>query len=79
MEPNNPKITAITETLKPKNLQELRSYLGVVYQMNMFIPKLAKVCNEVRPFQNKTSCLSVKKYTKKRSNCETTNLKFLPY
>ena len=47
--PINTKIQAITDKLKPKNLKELRSYLGAVNQLNRFIPNLAQLCFKLRP------------------------------
>ena len=49
----NTKIQAITEKLKPKNLKELRSYLGAVNQKNRFIPNLAQLCFKLRPWLKK--------------------------
>ena len=51
--PINTKIQAILEKLKPKNLKELRSYLGAVNQMNRFIPNLAQLCFKLRPLLKK--------------------------
>ena len=51
--PLNSKVQAITEKLKPKNLKELRSYLGAVNQMNRFIPNLAQLCHAFRPLLKK--------------------------
>ena len=47
--PINTKIQVITDKLKPKNLKELRSYLGAVNQLNRFIPNLAQLCFKLRP------------------------------
>ena len=41
--PVNSKIQGITEKL-PKNLKELRSFLGAVNQFNKFIPDVASIC-----------------------------------
>ena len=43
MSPISTKIQAITEKLKPKNLKELRSYLGAVNQTIRFIPNSSAV------------------------------------
>ena len=51
--PINSKVQAISEKLTPKNLKELRSYLGAVNQLNRFIPILAHLCYELRPILNK--------------------------
>ena len=50
IKPMNSKIQEITEKLKPKNLKDLRSYLGAVIQMNRFIPNLAQLFYNLRPF-----------------------------
>ena len=47
--PINTKIQAITEKLKPEDLNELRSYLGAVNQTNRYIPNLAQLCFKLRP------------------------------
>ena len=47
--PINTKIKAITDKLKPKNLKEIRSYLGAVNQLNRFILNLAQRCFKLRP------------------------------
>ena len=44
VEPINSKVQGISERLRPKNLKQLRSYLGAVNQLNKFIPVLAKIC-----------------------------------
>ena len=49
IQPMNTKIQAITDKLKPKNLKELRSYLGAVNQLNKFVPNLAELCSPLRP------------------------------
>ena len=49
----NSKVQAITKKLTPKNLKELRSYLGAVNQLNSFIPVLAQLCHELRPLLKK--------------------------
>ena len=53
IKPINSKVQAITEKLTPKNLKELRSYLGAVNQLNRFIPNLAQLCHELRPLLKK--------------------------
>ena len=42
--PLKSKFQGITDRLKPKLLEELRSFLGAVNQMNRFIPNLAQHC-----------------------------------
>ena len=39
--------------MKPKNLEDLRSYSGAVYQMNRFIPNLAEIRYKLRPLLKK--------------------------
>ena len=58
IQPMNTKIQAITDKLKPKNLKELRSYLGAVNQLNRFLPSLAQLCSPQRPLlkQDKPWC-----------------------
>ena len=53
IKPINSKVQAITKTLTPKNLKELRSYLGAMNQLNRFIPNLAQLCHELRPLLKK--------------------------
>ena len=49
IKPINEKVQAITEKMKPKNLTELRSYLGAVNQLSRFIPNLAM---KTEPFRD---------------------------
>ena len=51
--PINSKVQSKTEKLIPKNLKELRSYLGAVNQLNRFIQNLAQLCHELRPLLKK--------------------------
>ena len=53
IKPINAKVQAITEKVTPKNLKELRPYLGTVNQLNRFIPNLAQLCHELRPLLKK--------------------------
>ena len=46
--PVNGKVQGITERLRPGNLNELRSFLGAVNQLNKFIPELANICAPFR-------------------------------
>ena len=48
IKPLNEKVQGITEKLKPKNLKELRSYLGAVNQLTKFIPGLAQITEPFR-------------------------------
>ena len=51
--PINGKVQGITERLRPKNLKQLRSYLGAVNQMNKFVPDLAGICYPFRSILKK--------------------------
>ena len=51
--PVNTKVQGITEKLRPENLKELRSFLGVVNQFNKFIPDLASICFPFRSILKK--------------------------
>ena len=42
------KVQGKTERLRPKNLKDLRSFLGPLDQMNKFIQKLALLCFSFR-------------------------------
>ena len=53
--PQNDKVQAITERLKPKNLKELRSYLGAINQLVKFLPNLAQTTHGFRDLL-KTNC-----------------------
>ena len=49
IKPINEKVQAITEKLRPKNLKDLRSFMGAINQLNKFIPNLANICAPLRP------------------------------
>ena len=51
--PQNEKIQAITQKLRPKNLKELRSYLGAVNHLIKFIPNLAQKTHGFRELLKK--------------------------
>ena len=51
--PQNEKVQAITKKLQPKNLKELRSYLGAVNQLIKFIPNLAQITHGFRDLLKK--------------------------
>ena len=53
IKPLNEKIQGISEKMKPKNLKELRSYLGAVNQLTKFIPGLAKITEPFRDLLKK--------------------------
>ena len=46
--PANGKVQGITESLRPGNLRELRSFLGAVNQLKKFVPDLANNCAPFR-------------------------------
>ena len=48
------KIQAITYRIRPKNLKELKSFMGALKQMNRIIPNLAKLCASLRPLLSRT-------------------------
>ena len=58
IKPLNVKIQGISEKMKPKNLEELRSYLEAVNQLTKFIAGLAKI---TEPFRD---------LLKKEGNCD---------
>ena len=47
--PIEEKVQAITDRLRPKNLRVLRSFMGVINQLNKVIPNLANICAPLRP------------------------------
>ena len=49
IKPVDEKIEAITEKLRPKNLNNPRSFLGATNQMNKLISNLADLCAPLRP------------------------------
>ena len=53
IKPIEEKVRAITDKLKPKNLKDLRSFMGAINQMNRFIPNLANLCAQLRPLLKK--------------------------
>ena len=53
VKPMDSKIQAISDKLKPRNLKDLRSFMGAINQMNRFIPNLAKLCAPLRPLLSK--------------------------
>ena len=48
VKPHNEKIQGISGKMKPKNLKDLRSYLGAVNQLIQFIPGLAQLTEPFR-------------------------------
>ena len=53
IQPINTKVQVITEKMKPKNLKDLRSYLGAVNQINRFIRSLVQLCHPLQPLLRK--------------------------
>ena len=51
--PVNTKVQGITDTLRPENIKELRSFLGAVNQFNKFLPDLTSICFPVRSIPKK--------------------------
>ena len=49
IKPLNNKVQGITDWVKLKPLGELRSFLGVLNQINRFFPNLAQLCFLFRP------------------------------
>ena len=47
--PDNNKFTAIANFPHPKNLRDLRAFIGLVNQLGMFIPDLAHMTSPLRP------------------------------
>ena len=55
VEPINSKVQGISESLRPTNLKQIRSFLGAVNQINKFIPDLAKLCYPCRTLLKKNT------------------------
>ena len=73
VEPINSKVQGISERLRPKNLKQLRSFLGAVNQLNKFIPDLAKICFPFRSLlkkDNEWNWTQEHEEAFKRVNCE---------
>ena len=60
------KTQATTDKIKPKNLKELRSFMGALNQMKRFIPNLMKLFAPLRPLFRETN--ERKKGRGKRTN-----------
>ena len=58
IKPIEEKVQAITDKLRPKNLKDLRSFMGAINQMNQFIPNLANLCAPLRPLPKKDNELN---------------------
>ena len=43
------KVQAIIDNLRPKNLKEIRFFLGAINQIITFIPNSASLCAPLRP------------------------------
>ena len=53
--PLESKTAAILSLSPPKNLKELRSFLGSVHYLGKFIPILSQLCHSLRPFFKKNT------------------------
>ena len=53
--PLESKTAAIASLSAPKNLQQLRSFLGSVHYLGKFIPNLSQLCHPLRPFLKKNT------------------------
>ena len=51
--PDDEKFAAIAQFPKPKNLRDLRSFIGLVNQLGMFIPNLAHMTSPLRPLMKR--------------------------
>ena len=49
------KTAAISNLTAPKNLQQLRSFLGSVHYLSKFIPNLSQLCHPLRPLLKKNT------------------------
>ena len=61
VKPHNEKIQGISGKMKPKNLKDLRSYLGAVNQLIKFIPRLAQLTEPLRDLLKRTEIGSGKR------------------
>ena len=59
----NSKIQAITEKIRPKNMKELRSFMGAINQMNRFRPSLANLNAPLMPLLEKDTTLGLDRNT----------------
>ena len=51
IQPENSKVQGITERLRPKNIKQMRSFMGAINQLGKsqsFIPNLAQICSPFR-------------------------------
>ena len=48
IKPQNEKVQGLSEKMKPKNLKDLKSYLGSVNQLTKFIAGLAQITEPIR-------------------------------
>ena len=51
--PLESKTAAIASLSAPKNLKQLRSFLGSVHYLGKFIPNLSQLCHPLRPLLKK--------------------------
>ena len=55
--PDDDKYRAIKEFPTPKNIKDLRSFLGLANQLAAFVPDLAHMSAGLRPLLKKGNCL----------------------
>ena len=53
--PLESKTAAILNLSAPKNLKQLRSFLGSVHYLGKFIPNLSQLCHPLRPLHKKNT------------------------
>ena len=53
--PLDSKTAAIASLSAPKNLKQLRSFLGSVHYLGKFIPNLSQLCHPLRPLLKKNT------------------------
>ena len=51
--PGNEKYAAIAEFPKPKNLPDIRGFIGLANQLGMFIPDVAHMTSPLRPLKKR--------------------------
>ena len=51
--PDNEKYAAIAQFPEPKNLRDLRGFIGLANQLGMFIPDLAHMTSPLRPLMKR--------------------------
>ena len=51
--PSDTKVKAITEMLKPTNLKDLQTFLGMVQYLSKFSPRIAEIAELLRDLMKK--------------------------